>query len=133
MTTGLSTVISNGSPVLTAKFDGAKGLVAEFSVDVCPNGATVDMSKYYFKYDLFLKTTRGSSFKREEKVADAYLANNFAAVFGCQPFLTPSSDTWEEGSCGGLSASSKSMTIVVRLPQTWAGDIYIDNARFEPW
>jgi hypothetical protein len=135
MTTGLSTVASNGSPVLTAKFDGTKGRIAEFSVDLCPGGASLDMSKYVFKYDLFLRTTTGSRFSRFDErgdpVASTYLATDFAALLACQPFLNPASDTWETDSCDSLSTSATSITIVLQLPPTWAGDIYIDKARFE--
>jgi hypothetical protein len=131
MTTGLSTVVSNGSPVLTAKYDHAKGRAAEFSVDLCPNPETLDLSNYVFKYDLYLRTTAGSRFSRDEMVADTFLANGGKVLTACQPFLAPASDTWEAASCGSLPSLITNMTIIVRLSQAWAGDIYIDNPRFE--
>jgi hypothetical protein len=131
MTTGVSTVVSNGSPVLTAKYDHAKGRAAEFSVDLCPDAGILDLSNYVFKYDLYLRTTAGSRFSRDEMVADTFLANGGKVLTACQPFLAPASDTWEAASCGSLPSLITNMTIIVRFSQAWAGDIYIDNPRFE--
>lgn len=131
MITGLSTVVSNGSPVLTAKYDHAKGRAAEFSVDLCPNAGLLDLSNYVFRYDLYLRTTAGSRFSRDEMAADTFLANKGTVLTACQPFLVPASDTWEAASRGSLPTSITNMTIIVRFSQAWAGDIYIDNPRFE--
>jgi hypothetical protein len=123
-------VVRNGSPVLTAKYDHAKGRAAEFSVDLCPN-AILNLSNYVFKYDLYLRTTAGSRFSRDEIAADTFLADKGTVLTACQPFLVPASDTWEAASCGSLPTPITNLTIIVRLSQAWAGDIYIDNARFE--
>ena len=138
-TTGLSTLVVNGSPVLTAKFDNRTSVtrgVAEFSVDLCPGATLVDVSKYVFKYDVFFKTTAGRGFTgldgNDGTGPDTFLANGGAVILGCQPFLYPASDTWEEGSCW-VGASATNMNIVIRFSSLqWAGDIYIDNVRFEP-
>jgi hypothetical protein len=137
--TGLSTMLNNGSQVLTAKFDNRSGAgrAAQFSVDLCPGAAIVNLSNYVFKYDLFLRTTGGSKFMGFDSNGgvgpDTFLANGGSVLTACQPFLYPASDTWEEEECGSLPATATNMTIIIRFSNVaWAGDIYIDNVRFEP-
>jgi hypothetical protein len=135
MTTNLSTVVNNGSPVLMVKFNNPTGSgkwAAEFSVDLCPDSGMIEMSSYEFKYSLYLRTTGGHPFAAGEG-ADVFLASSNSVLLQCQSsFILPASDTWADGGCATLPASMKDITVIVRLPEGWAGDIYLENARFEP-
>ena len=128
------TLLNNGTWVLVHKFDNRNDLdrhAAEFTVDLCPGAALVDMSNYKFSYDLYLKTTTSNPFTAADGVADTFLVSGSTVALSCQPFLVPGSDKWEPGVCGLLPASMKSIGIVVRFTEAWAGDIYIRNPRFE--
>jgi hypothetical protein len=123
-----ATLLNNGTWVLMHKFDNrndANRWAAEFTVDLCPSGAFVDMSNYRFTYDLYLKTTAGNPFSPEDAVADTFLVSGTTVALSCQPFLVPGSDEWKPGTCEFLPASMKSIGIVVRFNRAWAGDIYI--------
>jgi hypothetical protein len=135
-------VVNNGSPVLTAHFEydgtGTRG-VAEFSVDLCPNGSSTDSSGYDFSYKVYFRTTTGSRFAASNGsdgtpvVVDTFLANGGTVITACQPFLYPGSDTWETGRCsGGMPANAANLTIVFRFHRAWIGDIYLDDVRFTP-
>jgi hypothetical protein len=131
LTTGVSTVVNNGSPVLTASFAYQEGqYTAAFAVDMCPNGAIINPSNYVLKYDVFFKTTGGSRFSPGGN-ASSFLANGGAPLTSCQPFFEPGSDEWLTGSCANLPQTLTSLQIVFRL-SSWSGEIYLDNIRFEP-
>ncbi|HEY8944608.1 MAG TPA: hypothetical protein VIM73_10120 [Polyangiaceae bacterium] len=135
LTTPFSTVINNGSPALTAHFeyDGmATRGVAEFSVDLCPNGSSTDLSGFDFSYKVYFRTTTSLRFAASEYVVDTFLADGGTVITACQPFLYPSSDTWETGSCPSMPANTRNLTIVVRFNRAWTGDIYLDDVRFTP-
>jgi hypothetical protein len=133
MTTGLSTVVTNGSPALTAKYDNRSGggWAAEFSVDLCPNVANLNLSNYNFKFDVYLKTNAGSRFSAGTGAADTFVADGRSVILSCMP-LNPASDVWLAASCASLPTSVTNMTVIFRFFQDWAGDIYVDNVRFEP-
>jgi hypothetical protein len=129
----IGTATTNGSPALTAKFDGVNqaGTVAEFEVDLCPNGSILNLSNYVLSYDFYFLTTGGTRFSPGGD-AQSFLANNRTVITGCQPFADPGSDEWIHGECANLPSSLTNLTIVFRLSVQWAGSIFIDNVKFTP-
>jgi hypothetical protein len=103
---------------------------AEFSVDLCPNAAILNLTNYTISYDIYFQTTNGSKFSSGGNV-DVFLADGSTVLLSCQPFLSPASDQWITGTCTNLPSAMKNLTIVAR-PASWTGDIYVDNVRFSP-
>jgi hypothetical protein len=131
----LGTTITNGSPALSAQYDGAgSGGVVEFQVDLCPNGALLNLSNYILTYDYYFQTTGGSRFSRDPSDRNtSYLANGNSVITACQPGTDPGSDEWITDTCASLPAQMTNLAIVFRLGDTaWAGKVYIDNVKFTP-
>jgi hypothetical protein len=131
----LGTTVTNGSPALSAAFNGVSqgGGMAEFEVDLCPNAAIVNLSSFMVEYDVYFQTTGGTPFSQNVSDAtDSFLVNNRTVLTGCQPFLDPGSDAWLHGQCSNLPSSVTNLTIVFRLSTGWAGNIFLDNVRLTP-
>jgi hypothetical protein len=131
----LGTMVTNGSPALHARYDGVQAGAGyiEFEVDLCPNGAIVNLSNYVLTYDFYFLTTGGSRFSQSTTDSnDSFLASNSSVFLACQPFVEPGSDAWIRGTCSNLPASVTNLTIVFRLTQGWAGSVFLDNVRFTP-
>jgi hypothetical protein len=131
----LGTTFTNGSPALSAEYNGAGATgVIEFEVDLCPNGALLNLSNYILTYDYYFQTTGGSRFSPDTSDANtSYLANGNSVITACQPGSDPASDVWIEDRCANLPAQMTNLTIVFRLGETaWAGKVYIDNVKFTP-
>jgi hypothetical protein len=131
----LTTAVTNGSAALTAKYDGtAAGYgIAEFEVDLCPNGSILNLTDYVLSYDYYFRTTGGSRFSQDpEDGNDSFLVNDSTVLTGCQPFDDIGSDEWIHGDCANLPASVTNLTIVFRLDVGWAGSIYLDNVKLTP-
>lgn len=131
----LGTTVTNGSAALSAQFNGASqgGGIAEFEVDLCPNGAILNLANFALSYDVYFLTTGGTRFSQDPSDAtDSFLASNRTVLTGCQPFLDPGSDAWLNGQCSNLPSSATNLTIIFRLSTGWAGTIFLDNVRFTP-
>ena len=130
----LGTTTTNGSPALSATFDGSTdGGVAEFEVDLCPNTSILNLSSYVLTYDFYLLTTGGTRISQDpDDGIDTYLVNNRSVLTGCQPFIEPASETWLTGSCSNLQSSMTNITLVFRFGRQWKGNIFIDNVKFTP-
>jgi len=126
----LHTATTNGTPALATSYKNTTGNLesAEFSVDLCPNTALLNLANYKLSYDVYFLTTSGSKFATNNGV-DTLLADGSGVILSCQPFLSPASDQWNTGTCTNLPSAMKNLTIVLR-PGIWTGDIYIDNVRF---
>lgn len=131
----LGVTTTNGSPALSAKYDGTSagyGTV-EFEVDLCPNTAILNLSSYVLSYDFYFLTTGGTHFSQDDTDGtDSYLVNGNTVLTSCQPFTDPASDQWIHGSCSLLSTSMTNLTIVFRLGLGWAGTVFLDNVQFTP-
>jgi hypothetical protein len=126
---------TNGSPALYARYDGvqAGNGTVEFEVDLCPNGAIVNLQNHRLEYKYYFQTTGGSRFSRvSTDSTDSVLVSNQSVLTGCQPFSDPGSDEWITGTCSNLPASVTNLTIVFRLSTGWAGNVYLDDVRFVP-
>ncbi len=131
----LGTATTNGSPALRAQFDGVAqgGGVAEFEVDLCSNGAILNLSSYALSYDYYFLTSGGSRFSPDPSDGtDSILINNNTVLTGCQPFADPGSDEWLTGQCSNFPSSVTNLTIVFRLGTGWAGTVFLDNVKFTP-
>lgn len=124
---------TNGSPALFARYDNAQGGggTVEFEVDLCPNGAILNLQNYVLTYDYYFLTTGGTRFSPGGG-SDSILISNLSVITGCQPFSAPGSDEWIRGTCSNLPASVTNLTIVFRLANGWAGSVFLDNVRFTP-
>jgi hypothetical protein len=131
----LGTMTTNGSPALFARYDNAQGGsgTVEFEVDLCPNGAILNLQNYVLTYDYYFLTTGGTRFSPNgQDSTDSILISNQSVLTGCQPFSEPGSDEWIRGTCANLPASVTNLTIVFRLANGWAGSVFLDNVRFTP-
>jgi hypothetical protein len=128
----LHTATINGSAALTTSYKNTTGnlMSAEFSVDLCPNTAILNLSNYTLSYDMYFLTTSGLKFGFENGV-DTFLADGSGVLLSCQPFLSPASEQWLTGTCSNLPSAMKNLTIIARAGN-WTGDIYLDNVRFTP-
>jgi hypothetical protein len=131
----LTTATTNGSPALKVGFNStSQGYgTADFEVDLCPNGAILNLSNYKLSYDFYFLTSGGTHFSQDTGDAtDSYLVNGNSVITGCQPFAEPGSDMWITGTCSNLPSSMTNLTIVFRLDVGWSGTIFIDNVKFTP-
>jgi hypothetical protein len=131
----LTTGTTNGSPALKAQFNGTSqgDGTAEFEVDLCPNGAILNLSSYKLSYDFYFLTSSGTRFSPDPSDGtDSVLVNGNSVITGCQPFVEPGSDEWLTGTCSNLPSSVTNLTIVFRLQVGWAGTIFLDNVKFTP-
>jgi hypothetical protein len=131
----LGTMVTNGSPALYARFDGtqSQGGYVEFEVDLCPNGAILNLSDRVLTFDFYFLTSGGSRFSPDPMDAtDSVLVSDRSVLTGCQPFVEPGSDEWLRGTCANLPASMTNLTIVFRIRTGWAGSVFLDNVRFAP-
>lgn len=130
----LGTTFTNGSPALSAQYDGTDGGGAiEFEVDLCPNAALLNMSNYILTYDYYFQTTGGTMFSPDPSDANSsYLSNGNSVITACQPGTDPGVDEWLKDTCANLPSQMTNLTIVFRVGTSWSGKVYIDNVKFTP-
>jgi len=132
----LGTTVTNGSPALSAQYDGlAAGYGAiEFEVDLCPNSAILNLTSYNVSFDFYFLSSPGvTPFSQDPEDGNyMFFVNGSTVLLACQPFTEPGSDQWIHASCGALSSSMTNFTVIFQLGQPWAGKVFIDNVAFTP-
>ena len=98
---------------------------AEFSIELCPNGAVIDLSSVKLSLDIYLMTTQGSS----AVSTDAFLLGNSNVILACTP-LSPVINGWARLTCASLPSAITSLNLVVRVTDPWTGTIFVDNVEF---
>jgi hypothetical protein len=128
---------TNGTYSLAIPYDNG-GNTSDGMVDVkfqvCPGGAALNLSNYLLSMDLYIETTSGPSFERNNgNYVLAYNGSEY--VYGGCDSQTPDEDGPFDWECSSSSFPTNAISTIVlrfRMFVDWQGTFYIDNVRLDP-